>query len=193
MVASRVMTVRFSILRCLIGTQASDTQIERALASLRHLYPLAHTHVHPALNDLEYEGLIASETRLVAERPERVYWITETGRRAFDRWQSEPPDDPSTDVRDPVHLRLVLATDNTENLEWLSWVIPEVAEEADRVRRIYARNRCNLTPIARLAVEELIANLERRYDFLIRALALARTRSDETAPATTSPHASARS
>jgi hypothetical protein len=31
-----------------------------------------------------------------------------------------------------------------------------------------------MTPVAQLAVEELIANLERRHDFLERALALAK-------------------
>jgi DNA-binding PadR family transcriptional regulator len=168
------VTIRFTILRCLIGAPSSGAEIEHALGALRHFYPLSHVNIHPVLNDLEYERLIRSEIRVTDGRPDRSYAVTPAGREAFARWQAEPPASVTPDVRDLVHLRLVLATDQTENLQWLSWVIPEVAEEADRARRTYARNRCSMTPVAQLAVEELIANLERRHDFLTRPLALAK-------------------
>jgi DNA-binding PadR family transcriptional regulator len=147
-------------------------ELQRTLTRLSHFYPLRNVNVYPVLSELEEEGYARSESKVVAERLRRVYTITDRGREAFDEWMASQPEASLPEVRDPIHLRLVLAADHDIALPWLKASIGEVEAEVAKVRARYDKSRKTMTPLARLVIDDLLESLERRRAFLLRAEAL---------------------
>jgi DNA-binding PadR family transcriptional regulator len=166
------VSVEHTILRCLKDKPAHGYELQRALRLLKSLYPLNNVNVYPVLRELEKTGFVHSTTEIIDSRARKIYELTPAGLASLDQWLASRPETLLPKVADPLMLRLVLMNESGGELEWLHDAIAELAAEyADAVNVLEERSP-NMTPIARVAVEELVTNLERRRAFLERILAL---------------------
>jgi len=181
------VSVDQTILRCLFDKPAHGYELQRALRLLRSLYPLSNVNVYPVLRELEKTGFVRSTTEIIESRARKIYELTEAGMTSLREWLASRPESTLPKVADPLMLRLVLTTESGGELDWLDDAIAELAAEHEEAANILAAQKAGMAPIARLAVEELVANLERRRAFLERVLALDGERSAEDARASASP------
>ena len=166
------VSVEHTILRCLTWGPSHGYQLQRALRMLKSIYPLNNVNVYPLLRDLEETGFVRSSTEVIDSRARRIYEMTPAGVASLEQWLASRPESWVPKVSDPLMLRLVLMTNSGGELEWLDDAIAELAAECAKAATVYAAHSPELSPVARLAVEELVANLERRRAFLERVLAL---------------------
>ena len=166
------MSVEHTILRCLLGRPTHGYRLQRALRLLRNLYPLSNVNVYPVLRELEEAGFVRSSTEVIESRARKIYELTPAGRASLEEWLSSRPESVLPKVADPLMLRLVLAASSGGEFDWLDEAIDELTAESAAAASLYAAHVGEMTPVARLAVEELVANLERRRTFLQRVMAL---------------------
>jgi PadR family transcriptional regulator len=170
------VSVEHTILRCLTDGPSHGYQLQRALRLLRSIYPLSNVNVYPVLRDLEKTGFVQSSTEVIDSRARRVYELTPAGMASLEQWLTSRPESWLAKVADPLMLRLVLTLDSGGELDWLDEAIAELGAECADGANIVAANSPKMNPVAKLAAEELVANLERRRAFLERVRALFRER-----------------
>ena len=170
------MTVAHAILRLLTDGPQHGYQLRRQLPVLRHLYPLSNINIYPALKELEEQGLVSCQARVVGTRYRKVYDITEKGRKEFDRWLEQAPDECLPISTDLVSLKLVLApSGKAAKTRWLSQSITQLDEKIGRWDKGLRARRSAMTPLATLAAEYHVSCLEQRRRYFEAALGIARS------------------
>ena len=129
---------------------------------------MARVNVYPLLRTLEARKWVASRTEINESRMRKIYTITELGRTEFDSWLSSPLEETHAKTSDPVLLRILLISDLDREFHWLREAISDAQKRRDDAVATYAQRKCHLPRIVRLAVEEQIANLNHRLEFLQR-------------------------
>jgi DNA-binding PadR family transcriptional regulator len=167
------MSVPHIVLGILVEGASHGYEIQKRLARLRAFYPLRNVNVYPTLRDLEEQGLVCSHLEPAAARLKKVYEITAAGIAALERWLDTAPEGVTPEQRDPVALKLLLATDAERDLAWLEQAIRDLGDEIDRLEK-EREQRNGLSPLARLTAEYWLTAQIRRRSYLCDALRIAR-------------------
>jgi PadR family transcriptional regulator, regulatory protein PadR len=165
------VSVEHTILRCLVDRPSHGYQLQRALRLLKSIYPLSNVNVYPILRDLEKTGFVRSSTEVIDSRARKVYELTPAGMASLELWLASRPESFLPKVADPLMLRLVLTTGSDGEFDWLDDAIVELTAEYADAMSVFSERSPDMPPIARIAVEELVASLERRRAFLERIIA----------------------
>lgn len=162
------MSTEACILSWLIRKPAHGYELQQVLRRYSDVHPMNRVNVYPLMRALEEKKWVSSRTELQASRARKVYAITAQGKAEFDHWLNSAIEDPRPKVSDPVMLRVLLTTDLDRDFDWLREAISDTRERRDHAATTYARRKCHIPRIVQIAVEEQIANLSRRLDFLLR-------------------------
>lgn len=73
--------VRVHILHHAVSERIFGAGMAQELA--RHGYKISPGTLYPLLHRLEHDGLLTSESEVVAGKARKCYWATETGRQAL--------------------------------------------------------------------------------------------------------------
>jgi DNA-binding PadR family transcriptional regulator len=170
------MSVPHIVLRVLLEGASHGYEIQKKLAELRDFYPLRNVNVYPILRELEGQGLVRARIEPANPRFKKVYEVTEDGIRALERWIATAPDATYVEQRDPVAIKLMLATDtDSDRLAWLETAIRDLTDEIGRLERRGDREPGQRSPLARLTADYWLTAQIRRRTFLLDALRIARS------------------
>jgi len=170
------MSVPHIVLRVLLAGASHGYEIQKKLAELRDFYPLRNVNVYPILRDLAEQGLVRSRVEPTNARFKKVYEVTEAGHRALDRWLDTAPEATHVEQRDPVAIKLMLATDcDSDRLGWLEKAIRDLTDEIDRLEQRGVQDPGGGSPLARLTADYWLTSQIRRRSYLCEALRIARS------------------
>jgi Predicted transcriptional regulators len=155
------------ILNWLIMKPAHGYELQQALRRYSDVHPMNRVNVYPLLRNLQEKGFVVSRTEFVDSRVRKVYAITDEGRQEFRRWHTSPLEGLHPKVSDPVLMRILISTGD-EPFEWLADAIADAERRLHQAQTRFSHKRCDTPAHVRIAVEEQIANLDRRLDFLMR-------------------------
>ena len=170
------MSVPHIVLRVLVTGASHGYEIQKKLAELRDFYPLRNVNVYPILRELELQGLVRSRIEPANPRFKKVYEVTEAGIGALDRWLDTAPEATYVEQRDPVAIKLMLATEcDSDRLAWLEKAIGDLTAEIDRLEQRGGEQPDQQSPLARLTAEYWLTAQIRRRTYLCDALRIARS------------------
>lgn len=167
-----MMSTEACILSWLIRKPAHGYELQRLLRRYGDVHSMIRGNVYTLLRGLEAKGWVSSRTEVEQARARRIYEITVEGRAEFDRWLNSPIEDPRPRTSDPVLLRILLTIDLDRNFDWLREAITDTERRREGALARYERDRSHISRVVQIAAEEVIATLDRRLRFLIRAAEL---------------------
>jgi DNA-binding PadR family transcriptional regulator len=100
--------------------------------NMRFFWPRAESRIYDEARQLVARGLASATEQRVGQRTRTVYSITPAGRKALERWLSEPPR--ATALECEPLLRIFLADFSTR--EQLQVALDQIKADADAILRV---------------------------------------------------------
>ena len=131
----KLTTTSYVILGHLALRRWSAYELARQMQrSTRHYWPRAESKIYDEPKKLVAHGLATATREYTGRRPRTVYEITDKGRRALQRWLSEPGRAPLVEFEGAV--KVLFAEQGTK--EQLLATLGSIREEAERTREEHA-------------------------------------------------------